>query len=69
MSVIVDGSDTDRFSVVSASVRIVLCLREIIHKEGVFSSLLEVIDVLANHVFCDLVYTINFKFVAQPSLK
>ena len=41
----------------------------IIHKEGVFSSLLEVIDVLANHVLCDLVDAINFKFVAQPSLE
>ena len=53
-----------RLSEVSASLWIVLYLGEIIHKESVFSSLLEVIDVLANHVFSDLVYTINFKFVA-----
>ena len=37
--------------------------------QGVFSSLLEVIDVLANHVLCDLVDAINFKFVAQSSLE
>lgn len=29
-------------------------------KEGVLSPLLEVIDVLANHIFRDLVYAINF---------
>ena len=68
-NVIVDGGDTDRLSEVSASLWIVLYLGEIIHKEGVFSSLLEVIDVLANHVLCDLVDAINFKFVAQPSLE
>ena len=61
---LVDGGNTDRLSEVSASLWIVLYLGEIIHKEGVFSSLLEVIDVLANHVLCDLVDAINFKFVA-----
>jgi hypothetical protein len=38
-------------------------------KDGVFSSLPEVIDMLANHVLCALVYAINLKFNAQPSLK
>ena len=67
--VIVDGGNTNRFSEVSASLRVVLIFREIVDIEGVFSSLLEVIDVLANHVLCDLVDAINFKFVAQPSLE
>ena len=67
--VVVDCGDADRFSEVSAAFRVVLILREVVDIEGVFSSLLEVGDVAVNHVLSDLVYAINFKFVAQPSLE
>ena len=67
--VIVDGGNTNRFSEVSASLRVVLIFREIVDIEGVFSSLLEVGDVSADQVFSHLVYAINFMFVATPSLK
>ena len=67
--VIVDGGNADRFSEISASLRVVLIFREVIDIEGVFSSLLEVGDVSADQVFSHLVYAINFMFVATPSLE
>ena len=68
-NVVVDCGDTDWFTIIPSAIWIVLFLRKIIDIEGVFSSLLKVIDVLANQIFCDLVDAINFIFVGTPSLK
>lgn len=68
-NVIVDGGDADRFSEISAAFRVVLFLGEVIHIEGVLSTLLEVGDVSANQVFGHLVNAINFMFIATPPLE
>ena len=38
---------------------LVLFLGKIVDIEGVLSTLLEIVDVLANYIFCDLVNAIN----------
>ena len=68
-NIVVDCGDADWFAIIPSTIWIVLFLRKIIDIEGVFSSLLKVIDILANQIFCDLVDAINLIFVGTPSLK
>ena len=61
--------DREYMSAMQQYNRLLLQRNRMLKDPVVDRSLLEVIDVLANHVLCNLVDAINFKFVAQPSLE
>ena len=57
--VVVDRANADRFAEVSASVGEVLLLALVVAVERVFPSLLEIVDVVTNDSFCDLIHINN----------
>ena len=65
--VVIDGCDTDWFSIIAAAVRIVLFLGKIVDIESVLSTHHQVINVAADDILRDLIHSVNLQFVRQPT--
>ena len=65
--VIVDGGNADRFAVIPSAVRTVLALGEVVDIEGVLTPHHQIVNVLADHILCDFIHSVNLQFIRQPT--
>ena len=65
--VIVDGGNTDGLAVIPSAVRAVFALGEVIDIEGVLTPHHQIVNVLADHILCDFIHSVNLQFIRQPT--
>ena len=65
--VVVDGGDAYGLAVIPSAVGTVLALGKIVDIEGVFSTHHQIINVLADHILCDFIHSVNLQFIGQPT--